>query len=51
MEGVPVTVDDTLKILAGESPEHVSGADQAVVRGYREAMTYVQRRADDARLQ
>ncbi len=51
MEGVPVTVDDTLKILAGESPEHVSGADQAVVRGYREAMTYVQRRADDGRLQ
>lgn len=50
MEGVPVTVDDTLRILAGDPPEHVSDADQAVVRGYREAMTYVQRRADDGRL-
>jgi Fic family protein len=50
MEGVPVTVDDTLKILAGDPPEHVSPSDQALVRGYREAMTYVQRRADDGRL-
>ena len=51
MEGVPITVDDALKILAGERPEHVSGANQALVRGYRDAMTYVQRRADDGRLQ
>lgn len=51
MEGVAVTVDDTLKILAGESPEHVSAVDQALVRGYRDAMTYAQRRADDGRLQ
>jgi Fic family protein len=51
MEGVPVTVDDTLRILAGDPPEHVSQKDQALVRGYREAMTYVQRRADDGRLQ
>jgi Fic family protein len=51
MEGVPVTVDDTLKILAGESPEHVSAPNQALVRGYRDAMTYAQRRADDGRLQ
>lgn len=51
MEGVPVTVDDTLKILAGENPTHVSVADQALVRGYRDAMTYVQRRADDGQLQ
>jgi Fic family protein len=50
MEGVPVTVDDTLKILAGDPPAHVSPSDQALVRGYREAMTYVQRRADDGRL-
>lgn len=50
MEGVPVTVDDTLKILAGDPPDHVSASDQALVRGYREAMTYVQRRADDGRL-
>jgi Fic family protein len=51
MEGVPITVDDTLRILAGDRPEHVSAQDQALVRGYREAMTYVQRRADDGRLQ
>jgi Fic family protein len=50
MEGVPVTVDDTLRILAGDQPEHVSASDQALVRGYREAMTYVQRRADDGEL-
>jgi Fic family protein len=51
MEGVPITVDDALKILAGESPEHVSASDQALVRGYRDAMTYAQRRADDGLLQ
>lgn len=50
MEGVPVTVDDTLKILAGDNPEAVSGRDQALVRGYRDAMKYVQRRADDGSL-
>jgi Fic family protein len=50
MEGVPVTVDDTLRILAGDAPERVSAGDQALVRGYREAMTYAQRRADDGRL-
>jgi Fic family protein len=51
MEGVPVTLDDTLKILAGESPERVSAQDQALVRGYQDAMTYALRRADDGRLQ
>ncbi len=50
MEGVPITVDDALKILAGDRPEHVSRSDQALVRGYGEAMTYVLRRADDGRL-
>jgi Fic family protein len=50
MEGVPVTVDDTLKILAGDAPESVSEEDQALVRGYRDAMKYVQRRADDGSL-
>lgn len=50
MEGVPVTVDDTLKILAGDAPESVSKEDQALVRGYRDAMSYVQRRADDGSL-
>jgi Fic family protein len=50
MEGVPVTVDDALKILAGDTPEDVSPRDQALVRGYRDAMTFVQRRADDGAL-
>jgi Fic family protein len=51
MEGVPVTVADTLKILAGDRPEPVAPADAALVLGYRDAMTYVQRRADDGNLQ
>jgi Fic family protein len=50
MEGVPVTVDDALRILAGDPPESVSVGDQALVRGYRDAMTYAQRRADDGLL-
>jgi Fic family protein len=50
MEGVPVTVADTLKILAGDPPESVSIQDRALVLGYRDAMTYVQRRADDGNL-
>jgi len=50
MEGVPVTVDDALRILAGDPPESVSAGDQALVRGYRDAMTYAQRRADDGLL-
>ncbi len=47
MEGVPVTVDDVRRILAGDRPASVAPADQDLVRGYRDAMTFVQRRADD----
>lgn len=47
MEGVPVTVDDVRQILAGEPPKTVSAHDFQLVRGYRDAMTYVLRRADD----
>jgi Fic family protein len=50
MEGVPVTVADTLRILAGDRPESVARQDQELVLGYRDAMTYVQRRADDGNL-
>ena len=50
MEGVPVTVSDTLKILAGDPPESVGERDRALVVGYRDAMSYVQRRADDGNL-
>ena len=51
MEGVPVTVADTLRILAGDPPDDVASRDQALVLGYRDAMRYVQRRADDGLLE
>jgi len=51
MEGVPVTVSDTLRILAGDPPESVAAGDQALVRGYHDAMRFVQRRADDGLLE
>lgn len=51
MEGVPVTVDDVRRILAGDRPASVAPEDQELVRGYREAMTFVQRRADDPNLE
>jgi Fic family protein len=47
MEGVPVTVEEVRRILAGERPSGVSASDVSLVRGYRGAMEYVQRRADD----
>ncbi len=51
LEGVPVTVSDTLRILAGDPPEDVAPRDRALVLGYREAMQFVQRRADDGLLE
>lgn len=48
MEGVLVTVEEVRRILAGEHPAGVSAGDVNLVRGYREAMEYVQRRADDS---
>jgi Fic family protein len=48
MEGVPVTVDEVRRILAGESPPEVRAEDQALVEGYRQAMEFALRRADDA---
>lgn len=47
MEGVPVTVDEVRRILAGEQPPSVSAADRELVLGYRDAMSYALRRADD----
>ncbi|HUH16025.1 MAG TPA: Fic family protein, partial [Gaiellaceae bacterium] len=47
MEQVPVTVDEVRRILAGERPAGVSEQDTELVRGYREAMEFVLRRADD----
>lgn len=48
MEGVPVTVEEVKRILAGEAPPEVGPEDRALVEGYREAMNFVLRRADDA---
>lgn len=47
MEGVPVTVEEVRRILAGDRPATVSREDTALVEGYRDAMSYVLRRADD----
>ena len=47
MEGVAVTVDEVRRILAGDRPATVSSEDADLVSGYRDAMKYVQRRADD----
>ncbi|MGZ5290428.1 MAG: Fic family protein [Actinomycetota bacterium] len=48
MEGVPVTVDEVRRILAGERPSEVADEDIDLVLGYRDAMGFVLRRADDA---
>jgi Fic family protein len=48
MEGVPVTVEEVHRILAGDRPPETREEDAALVRGYREAMSLVLRGADDA---
>jgi Fic family protein len=47
LEGVPVTVDDVRRILAGDRPTSVSQGEASLVEGYRDAMRLVLRRADD----
>ncbi len=47
MEGVPVTVEEVRRILAGQAPAQVDPGDRDLVEGYREAMSFVLRRADD----
>lgn len=51
MEQVPVTVDEVRRILLGERPASVSETDQELVLGYRNAMEFVLRRADDPSFQ
>lgn len=48
MEGVPVTAEEVRRILAGDLPAETKESDAALVRGYRDAMSFVLRRADDA---
>jgi len=47
MEGVPVTVEEVHRILAGDRPPKTNEKDAALVLGYRDAMSFVLRRADD----
>ena len=47
MEGVPVTVEEVRRILAGDRPSNVTVEDASLVTGYADAMEYCQRRADD----
>jgi len=51
MEGVPVTLEDVHRILAGDRPSETREEDAALVRGYRDAMSFVLRRADDEAFQ
>jgi Fic family protein len=47
MEGVNVTLEEVRRILAGESPPEVDPEDRDLVAGYRDAMSFVLRQADD----
>lgn len=47
MEGVNVTVEQVRRILAGERPREVAEGDRELVEGYRNAMSFVLRQADD----
>jgi Fic family protein len=47
MEGVNVTLEEVRRILAGESPPEVQAEDRDLVAGYRNAMSFVLRQADD----
>lgn len=47
MEGVPVTVDEVRRILAGAPSPEVSTENRGLVEGYRDAMSFILRRADD----
>lgn len=48
MEGVNVTVDEVRRILVGDVPTEVPPEDASLVLGYRDAMQFVLRQADDA---
>ena len=47
MEGVNVTVDEVRRILAGDQPPDVEVQDRQLVEGYRDAMNFALRQADD----
>lgn len=47
MEGVRVTVEEVRRLLAGDTPASVDERDASLVIGYRDAMSYVLRLADE----
>ena len=47
MEGVNVTLEEVRRILAGASTPEVEAEDRSLVEGYRSAMSFVLRQADD----
>ncbi|MGI8425932.1 MAG: Fic family protein [Actinomycetota bacterium] len=51
MEGVPVTLEDVRRILAGDQAVPVGNDERQLVLGYEQAMNFVLRRADDATFQ
>src|SRR6266581_9184495 len=48
MEGVPVTVEEVRRVLAGDQSVDVRNEDRLLVEGYRDAMNFILRRADDS---
>jgi Fic family protein len=47
MEGVPVTVEEVRRVLAGDASIAIDPVSRDLVAGYRDAMNFVLRRADD----
>src|SRR5438445_5775944 len=47
MEGVPVTVEEVHRILAGDRPPQTREEDATLLRGYRDAMSLFLCRSDD----
>lgn len=48
MEGVNVRVEEVRRILAGDTPAEVPAEEADLVTGYKEAMRFVLRQADDS---
>ena len=47
LEGIRVTIEQVIEIIAGTNPERVPAAEIELVRGYHDAMRYVLARSDD----
>lgn len=49
MEQIPVTIEQVRRVLAGVATPEIDPGDVDLVNGYRDAMEFVLRRADEAR--